>query len=135
MLFAVNSPSQNRQKSSTVKKFKIYADCMMDCQAVTMTFDYGNNFQIYVSIGYSNIEPGVTVNKSGTDREFILNRKPSSYFVEKTSDNKVDSTLNAILLKVYRVGSYCNDRKINKGSFSETGVFRPLAELRQYFSK
>ena len=57
------------------------------------------------------------------------------YFVEKKSGNKVSSTLNAILLKVYRVGSYCDDREINKGSFSETSVFKPLAELRQYFSK
>lgn len=78
-------------------------------------------------------EFGISITKDNfsTLSNVFLVQGMGKYFVNRVDEKRVDSNLNSILLKVYKIGEYCIDHNI-KGNFSETGKYAPLAELRKY---
>lgn len=114
------------------KKFKVWSECASGCDSsprIFVHFDYEEGFQIGVELYYPF---GIVVSDdaSQTTAEFELRQNPTKYFVKRSDETRVNSALNSILLKVYSLGEYCDERSI-KGNFSEIGRFAPLAELRQ----
>ncbi len=117
------------------QRFKVWAECNRGCDRPsypkTMHFEYGDGFQIATSTDYPQDGVFITKDSFQTTTEFKFEENSRKYFVNKSTDVRVNPTLNAILLKVYQIGEYCESHNV-KGSFSETGRFKVLADLRRH---
>jgi hypothetical protein len=117
------------------QRFKVWAECNSGCDRPsfpqTIHFQYDRNFHISTSTDYPQNGVFITKNSFQTTTEYTFEENSRNYFVNKSTGRRVDPALNTILLKVYKLGEYCESKNI-KGSFSETGRFAALAELRQH---
>lgn len=109
------------------KKFKVSTECAYGCGSPgggvsATTFTYADGLAITVQPSDSQ----VLVSKGKFYKEFLGDE-------DHKTNKTVDSRLKNILLAVKKVGLYCLDKDINSGSYTETGKFRALAQLRQYF--
>lgn len=117
------------------QRFKVWAECNRGCDRPdypkTIHFQYDRNFHITTSTDYSNDGVFVTKDSFQTMTEYRFEENSKKYFVSKSTNARVNPTLNAILLRVYELGDYCETNNI-KGQFSETGRFKALADLRKH---
>ncbi len=117
------------------QRFKVWAECNRGCDRPsypkTIHFQYDRNFHITTSTDYPQDGVFITKDSFQTTMEYKFEENARNYFVNKSTGRRVDPKLNAILLKVYKLGEYCESNN-TKGSFSETGRFAALAELRQH---
>jgi hypothetical protein len=112
--------------------FKVWPECNYGCDNpsnhVTMHFEYSDGLQIATSQDYPQDGVFVTRNSFQATTQFTLASR--TVFINKTTNKRVAPALNAILLKVYQLGDYCQTNNV-RGTFTETGRFIPLAQLRR----
>lgn len=120
-------------------KFTINRECDGSlCHFQIISFDYGRNSSISVGIGDSTLSYYFSVQTTNgkSSKEYIYSDEPNEHFVEKESGQKVDATLNKLLLDVYRLGNYIfeNDIATRNKTFSETARFAVLTNLRNHIN-
>ncbi len=131
-------PQRRTNQRSTQLEFTINRECDGGlCHFEIVSFNYRRNLTISVGRGDSSLSYyfSVHITNGKVSKEYIYSDEPEEHFIEKESGQKVDSTLNKLLLDVYNLGNYIveNDIAIRNRKFSETGRFAVLANLRSRF--
>lgn len=124
--------------SSKPKTFSINRECDGGlCHFEIVSFNYSRTLSISVGRGDSSLSYyfSVQITNGSVSKDYVYSDAPERHFVEKESGQRVDSTLNRLLLDVYDLGNYIavRDVAIRNRRFSETGRFAVLASLRTYF--
>ena len=136
-------------------KFTINRECDGGaCHFEIISFNYGRNSSLSVGIGDASLSYyfSVAITNGKNTREYIYHDQPNIHFIEKdenllntrdcycthlkTDEKIVDDEFSKILLDVYKLGNYISENDINtrNKTYSETGRFAVLTNLRNYAS-